>query len=92
MSESVVTFIHPTARVHPTAIIRAGAVIGAGADIGAGKAGYALEQQVGSAAAGGMIYRASTGRWPDFYATNEEALADIRRQAEADPLPATEEQ
>ena len=53
----------------------------------AGAARYALEEKVGPAAAGGMIYRASTGRWPDFYATNAAALADIRKHAEADPLP-----
>jgi hypothetical protein len=43
----------------------------------AGEAGYALEAKYGSERAGGMIYRASTGRWPDFFAGNEEALRDI---------------
>jgi hypothetical protein len=51
----------------------------------AGKAGYALEQKVGDpAVAARMIYRASTGRSPHFYATNERALEDIRRCAEED--------
>ncbi len=44
----------------------------------AGKAGYDLEKRVGPAAAGGAIYRASTGRWPNFYASDEAALADIK--------------
>ena len=54
----------------------------------AGAPGYALEKRYGSEIAGRMIYRASTGRVPDFFATNEEASADIRRcaaQSEASP-------
>ena len=43
----------------------------------AGKAGYELEAKRGSEMAGGLIYRASTGRWPNFFASNEAALADI---------------
>jgi hypothetical protein len=43
----------------------------------AGEAGYALEAKYDSERAGGMIYRASTGRWPDFFAGNETALKDI---------------
>jgi hypothetical protein len=43
----------------------------------AGKQGYKLEAKYGSRVAGGMIYRASTGRWPDFFASTEEALKDI---------------
>jgi uncharacterized protein YjbI with pentapeptide repeats len=51
----------------------------------AGEAGYALENKLGdSAAAGRAIYRASTGRAPHFYATNERALEDIRRCAAED--------
>jgi hypothetical protein len=51
----------------------------------AGKAGYELEAKLGDPAlAGRAIYRASTGRSPHFYATNERALADIRRCAEED--------
>jgi hypothetical protein len=43
----------------------------------AGKAGYALEAKLDSERAGGMIYLASTGRRPDFFAGNEAALQDI---------------
>jgi hypothetical protein len=51
----------------------------------AGDAGYALEKKVGDpAVAARMIYRASTGRSPHFYAANERALEDIRRCAEED--------
>lgn len=49
----------------------------------AGEAGYALEHAVGPEMAGRMIYESSTGRpAPDFYASNEDAIADIRRCAE----------
>ncbi len=51
----------------------------------AGKPGYALERKVGSCAAGALIYHASTGRIPDFYATTDEALNDIRKCASAVP-------
>ncbi len=45
----------------------------------AGKDGADLESKVGPAVAGALIYAVSTGRKvPNFYATNEEALADIR--------------
>ena len=48
----------------------------------AGKAGYALENQVGSNVAGALIYLISTGRpVPCFYTNNAEALNDIRRCA-----------
>ena len=48
----------------------------------AGEAGYALEAELGSAeSAARAIYRASTGRAPHFYATNEQALEDIMRCA-----------
>jgi hypothetical protein len=51
----------------------------------AGKAGYDLERKLGSAEyAGRAIYRASTGRSPHFFATNERALEDIKRCAEED--------
>jgi hypothetical protein len=54
----------------------------------AGVAGYALEKRLGSAEqAGRAIYLASTGRSPHFYASNERALADIRRCAADEPLP-----
>jgi hypothetical protein len=48
----------------------------------AGAAGYALEKQHGPQRAGAMLYRASTGRAPHFFASNERALEDIRRCAE----------
>src|SRR5699024_6227462 len=44
----------------------------------AGDAGYALEDKIGSSAAGALIYHASAGYIPDFYASNEDALADMR--------------
>jgi hypothetical protein len=47
----------------------------------AGEAGAKLEQQYGPAVAGRMIYIASTGRAPHFYATDERALEDIRECA-----------
>ena len=43
----------------------------------AGKAGFDLERKYDAERAGGMIYRASTGRWPDFFAGTEAALEDI---------------
>ncbi len=51
----------------------------------AGEKGYGLEKQLGSAeAAGRAIYLASTGRAPHFFASNERAMADIRRSADED--------
>ena len=47
----------------------------------AGEEGAALEDRLGPAAAGALIYHASTGMIPDLYASNEDALADIRRCA-----------
>ena len=47
----------------------------------AGEAGKALEDEYGSQRAGWMIYRASTGRVPHFFATNERALEDIKQCA-----------
>ena len=47
----------------------------------AGKAGYKLERKYDPARAGRMIYLASTGQAPHFYATDEAALADIRARA-----------
>jgi hypothetical protein len=48
----------------------------------AGEAGAKLEAALGSANAGRYIYEASTGRpAPDFYATTNNALADIARCA-----------
>jgi len=49
----------------------------------AGKEGRDLEAAVGPAAAGALIYAASNpaAPIPDFYATNEKALADLRKRA-----------
>ncbi|MCX5495409.1 hypothetical protein OSH11_11885 [Kaistia dalseonensis] len=54
----------------------------------AGEAGYALERFHGTALAAQLIYRASNPDLPvsptRFYETNDEALADMRRMAEAE--------
>jgi hypothetical protein len=47
----------------------------------AGKEGEALETKYGPADAGRRIYLASTGYVPNFYATDLEALADIKARA-----------
>ena len=47
----------------------------------AGASGYALEKRVGSSAAGALIYHASVGYVPNFYASNAEAFADIQSHA-----------
>ena len=49
----------------------------------AGEAGKDLEQKRGAHIAGRMIYLASTGRSPNFFATNAKALADIQAMARA---------
>ena len=58
----------------------------------AGAAGYELERKSNPEFAGMQIYRASTGRIPDFYAETEEVLADIKASAEREqgkaPVPA----
>ena len=49
----------------------------------AGEAGAALEKAVGEEVAARLIYEASTGRVaPNFWARNDDALADIKRCAE----------
>jgi hypothetical protein len=48
----------------------------------AGRPGYDLEKQVGVQNAAAMIYRASTGRVPHFFASDAQAMADIKRCAE----------
>lgn len=48
----------------------------------AGEAGKALEQRVGPPAAGSLIYLASVGYVPNFYATNEDAMADMQEAVE----------
>ena len=49
----------------------------------AGDAGVALERQIGTAAAGALIYAASRPRQPvpNFYASNADTLADLRQSA-----------
>lgn len=56
----------------------------------AGLPGRMLEDRIGPAAAGALIYAASRPgqKVPDFYAGHHEALADLQRCAAADPLPA----
>jgi hypothetical protein len=47
----------------------------------AGDAGYALERRYTAEHAGRLIYLASTGYAPDFFASDEDAMEDIRRCA-----------
>jgi len=51
----------------------------------AGSAARSLEDTHGPAYAGALVYYASTGAVPDFYANNEDALADMRRAAGVSP-------
>ena len=53
----------------------------------AGEAGKRLEDLHGPQYAGTMIYRASTGRVPHFFASDERALEDIREQAAIQAIP-----
>jgi hypothetical protein len=57
----------------------------------AGKAGFALEKRVGSELAGKMIYAVSRPDkpLPDFYASNEDAMADIIASASGDGMDAS---
>jgi hypothetical protein len=59
----------------------------------AGEKGHALESLVGSCAAGALIYAASRPgqRVPDFFADNENAMADMRKCAAAAPAVAAEQ-
>ena len=50
----------------------------------AGEAGKALEAQHGPQRAGALIYRVSTGQAPHFFASNERALADLKKRVAAD--------
>ena len=56
----------------------------------AGPAGRMLEDRIGSGPAGSLIYAASRpGKpIPDFYCGTDDALADLRKCAAEDPLPA----
>ena len=56
----------------------------------AGPAGRMLEDRIGSGPAGSLIYAASRpGKpIPDFYCGMDDALADLRKCAAEDPLPA----
>lgn len=47
----------------------------------AGERGRALEEKYGAEVAGAVVYRASTGRLPNFFASEEGALEDMRRAA-----------
>ena len=55
----------------------------------AGEGGAALEFAMGPAAAGSLIYAASRPgqKIPNFYASTDAALEDIKAGAAADPLP-----
>jgi len=56
----------------------------------AGERGMQMDAMIGTAAAGTLIYAASRPNdpIPDFYASNEDALDDIKKHAELDPIPA----
>jgi uncharacterized protein YjbI with pentapeptide repeats len=58
----------------------------------AGEKGKALEAKIGPWAAGAAIYAASRPgvTVPNFYASNEEALADLRECAARNPIPTAE--
>jgi hypothetical protein len=47
-----------------------------------GEEGRALERKIGAGAAGALIWHSSTGRVPNFYATTERALVDLRAHQE----------
>jgi len=47
----------------------------------AGDFGKSLEDRIGPSAAGALIYWASCKRIPNFFATNEEAMEDIKKGA-----------
>ena len=47
----------------------------------AGEPGYALEKRFGPRMAGAMIFRASTGSAPHFFAPNDRALKQLRERA-----------
>ena len=47
----------------------------------AGLQGKALEDRIGAPAAGAMIYMASVGRVPNFYASTTDAMKDLRECA-----------
>jgi uncharacterized protein YjbI with pentapeptide repeats len=55
----------------------------------AGEAGRSLEFTVGPTTAANLIYAASRPKlpMPDFYASDEDAMADITACAAADPIP-----
>ncbi len=50
----------------------------------AGKKGKALEDKFGVFLAATLIYLKSTGRIPDFFATNRAAMADLKKCAKAE--------
>ena len=56
----------------------------------AGEAGADLERKFGPSVAGALIYAASRPEQPvpDWHVSNENALADLRAGAAADPMPA----
>ena len=54
----------------------------------AGAAGAVLEAKTSTQTAAALIYLASTGCVPNFFASNEVALEDLKRGAAEDSLPA----
>lgn len=70
---------------HPCSASRAGWIIKC-----AGPAGYALKKALGEDTAAALIYASSTGRQvPDFYASRDAALHDIRRCAALEAAPSS---
>jgi len=50
----------------------------------AGEAGKVMESLLGPATAGALIYHKSAGHIPNFYATNQDSLADMRARVGGD--------
>jgi len=49
--------------------------------------GYELEKYFGPWMAGAIIYKKSTGHIPDFHASKDDAMADLRKRAEEETAP-----
>jgi hypothetical protein len=55
----------------------------------AGPAGYELERKFDVQRAAAMIWQASTGMVPHFFASDEDALEDLKKRAAAQSAPAS---
>ncbi len=53
----------------------------------AGDAGRVMESLLGPSTAGALLYHASTGRIPNFHATNADAMADLKACAALEAAP-----